>query len=220
MPGNRNFSTNSSLSMSPATLAYINRLKLRTSNGFETMECDYSKILALALPGFFRSDAHWCIAPEWVLDERIIPDYYISRIETDSTNAFYGGSYNHLVVETKNRAAISWWGLLKGQAWDQCDHGKNYPSGTIFFIGLIGFEICFFNFNINDYPSHSGNYTNFSPINKREFTTLDLDALDIKYITELNNNIHEIRVIKWRLDDTSQHIYIDEMFNHILEQAV
>jgi len=220
MPGNRNFSTSSSLSMTPPTLAYITWLKSHTVGGNPTRECDYSKILALALPEYFTLGNDWCVAPEWTLDENITPDYLVSRIETNSNLPSYGGSYNHLVVEVKDHVAVSWWKLLETQAWSQCDLAKNSASGRIYFVGQIGYEICFFFFDVRRFPSHSDNYTNFFPMNLRSFTTEDLDYLNIKYLTEVTLNNLDIRVIKWRWDDPAQHIYINEMFNYILNNTV
>lgn len=205
--------------MSPATLAYTINLKSRIANGFATKECDYSKILALELPVYIGINANWCIVPEWVLSDNVNPDYLISKIDIDDTLPTYGMSYNHLVAEAKNRLAVSWWTLINTQAWNQCDLAKG-QTGSIYFIGLIGFEICFFHFDVRRYPSASGNYRIFFPLNIRNFSTSDLDELDIKYLTEVTNGNNEIRVIKWKLDDKSLHIYIDEMFNHILNNSV
>lgn len=102
----RNFSTSSSLSISPPTLAYTTWLKTQIRSGFKTRECDYSKILALELPVYFMIGNNWCIAPEWVLNENIRSDYLVSIINTNSNMPSYGVSYNHLVVETKNHGAV------------------------------------------------------------------------------------------------------------------
>jgi hypothetical protein len=90
--------------MSPATLAYTRRLKFRVRSGFVTRECDYLKILAL--PGYFGVNGNWCILPEWVLSENHKPDYLISMIDINNLLPFYGESFNHLVVEVKNRVAV------------------------------------------------------------------------------------------------------------------
>ena len=67
------------------------------------------------------------------------------------------------------------------------------------------------------YPSLSGNYTNFSPLNLRNLSEQQLINQNIRYITELDsNNVNVIRVIKWRFDNPQHHIYINEMFNHIV----
>lgn len=196
-----------------ALVAYITKLKNDQNNNLPLRECDYSKMISLLLPQFFNLNNNWCIVPEFTLPGGFSPDYLVSLVNT-TAGFYYGYSNNRLVVETKNRVAVSWWMLLRDQLYDQCDNASS--NGKVWAGGLIGFEICFFLFDTNRFPSRSQDYRGFGVLNLRNYTTDDLDYLNIKYITELDNNGNEeIRVIKWRLDDHTQHIYILEMIQYI-----
>ena len=194
----------------PRIIAHICHVK---SLGKATRECDYSKILAMALPQFFPFSAGWFIAPEFVLPGNYSPDYLIGKI-CITPGANYGKSSHHLVVETKNHAAVSWWVLIKGQLWNQCDATTN-SEGKIFCIGLIGFQICFFLFDLSKYRSPSDAYRNFLPLNLNNFTEEDLDYLEIEYLSESAGDRDIIRVVKWRLNNELHHKYILEMFEYV-----
>jgi hypothetical protein len=199
----------------PLLIAYITRLAAAKRNHTPLLECDYSKIMSLALPQHFTLQRGWNIAPEFVLTGNFKPDYLISQIDTNP-GLHYGGSTHHVVVETKNHAEVSWGVLLKDQLWDQADAAQT--NGTMWAIGLIGFHICFFHFDLNAYPSASGQFTNFNSLNLDHFTSEDLDLLEIDYITEVDASGNDvIRVIKWRIDIQQQHTYINCMFLHMVD---
>lgn len=104
---------------------------------------------------------------------------------------------------------------MENQLWNECDAAKNY-NGTLWAIALIGFNICFFRFDVNAYPSITDEYTNFIPLNIRKLNEEDLDYLNVEYILQADANGNDvIRVIKWRLDDPNHHIFILEMFEYI-----
>lgn len=123
-------------------------------------QCDYSKLLALTLAEYFYINRNWCIVPEFVLDDNLRPDYLLSIINVNRNSPFYGSSRNNIVVETKIAGtSYVWKTLLDEQGYDQCQNAA--ISGKIYFIGLVGFEICYFYFDVNAYPSDSGKYTSF-----------------------------------------------------------
>ena len=92
------------LQFSPILRYYITYLQNKVNNGCPTRECDYSKIMAIALPQYF-DPLIYCIVPEFVLPDDLKPDYLVSLISTNDTDR--GKSINHLNVETKNALAIS-----------------------------------------------------------------------------------------------------------------
>ena len=205
------------IKFNPTLIAYITKLKSDKDNNVPLRECDYSKMISLLLPQFFHLRNNWCIAPEFCLPDRLSADYLVSLINI-IPGLGYGNSINRLVVETKNRIAISWWRLLKDQLYNQCENAS--VNGKIWAAGLIGFEICFFLFDVTKFPSVSGDYTGFHALNLNNLTRADLKFLDVKYLTELDNNGNsEIRVIKWRLDDPSHHDYILEMIQYISQHS-
>ncbi len=192
--------------------AYIEYLK-RNYRG-NLRECDYSKSLALILPQCFPLNLGWFITPEFALTGDYSPDYLIGRIIT-TPGPYYGTSYHHVVVEVKRRIAVSWWVLMRNQLWDECDAVKN-GDGKIFCIALIGFEICFFTFDVNDFHSPSGDYRSFDPLNLNHFTEKDLNDLDVEYIPEKREDgVSVIRVIRWRIDDPRHRPYIVDMLQYI-----
>ena len=194
-------------------LAYISWLKSQTNDGYNTRECDYYKIMALALPQFFNYINNWCLVSEYNLAGNYSPDYLVSIINITPV-LDYGSTSDLLSCEIQNHAAVSWWVIMKDQLWDQTDAAK-HEDGTFWVVAQIGFKICFFRFNVNGCPSSSDIYTNFSFLNLYNFTIDDLIDLKIKYITETTNSVISIRVIKWRWDDQNQLKYIEAMFNHI-----
>lgn len=183
--------------INPLALAYIFRLKDKIQRGFATRERDYYKIMALVLPQLFRLDYNWCIAPEFVLPGDYRPDYLVSIIITNYNDIYYGYSIDRLLAEVKNRGAVSGWSLMKDQLWNQADAAKN-NDGRFWVVAQIGFEICFFRFDVTSYPSFSDYYTNFKVLNLRNLSEGDLEYLNIKYITEVTDGIKSIRIIKWR----------------------
>jgi len=138
--------------------AMINNLKAKVRDKRPLLECDYSRITSVILPYFFPYSRNWCISPEWVATENHKPDYTVFTVNLQS-----GICSPYLIVEVKNRVAISWWRLMRNQLWDQAVNLKQ-GNGKLLVIGQIGFEICFFEFDLAKYPSSSGDYTNFTPI--------------------------------------------------------
>lgn len=203
--------------LNPCLLADISRLKLDISHGFKARKCDYSKIMSLALSQYFKYEHAWAIAPEFSLTNNYHPDSLVSRINLN-LGINYGISTNRLSCELKNRVAVSWWVLMKDQLWNLANAAMS-DEGRFWAVAQIGFEICFFRFNINRYPSSSGNYINFSVLNMNNFNTSDLDELDIKYELETTHGVEDIRVIKWRWDDVDQHRYITQMFGYVNSNA-
>ena len=102
---------------------------------------------------------------------------------------------------------------MKTQAWDQCDAVKN-NEGRTFFIGLIGFNICFFRFDIIKF-NKSDWFTNFSPISLDNFDQFQLRGLGVKPIVESIGNTDVMQVIPWRLDNENHHQYIIRLYQHI-----
>jgi len=204
-------------SINPVLIAYTSKLKENIREGFRTRECDYSVIMSLALSQYFKLNNFWCIAPEFALQENYHPDYLVSYINTNRNNN-YGVLTYWLLAEIKNHGAISWWNLMQNQLWNQADAAKN-AAGKFWVIGQIGFEVCFFKFDVLNYPSHSDKYTNFEALNLNNLTTIDLDLLNAKYLTESNPGTSDIRVIKWRWDNPDHHVYIEAMFNHVSSNA-
>lgn len=196
----------------PILSAYIHYLKQFNNN--DLRECDYSKMLAIALPQFFPLIDGWFITAEFVLTGNYAPDYLVGKIVT-TPGPNYGKSVNHLVVETKKKGAVSWQYLMKDQLFNQCEAAK-LPNGRIFCIALIGFEICFFEFDITKHDSPSDAFTGFNPINLHDWKEEDFDILEIELIVETTNFTTDIiKVIKWRMDNPNHHGYIMEMFEYI-----
>jgi len=173
--------------------------------------------MSLALSQYFKYEHAWAIAPEFSLTDNYHPDYLVSRINLN-LGINYGISTDWLSCELKNRAAVSWWGLMKDQLWNQANAAVN-DNGRFWAVAQLGFEICFFRFDINRYPSSSGNNTNFSVLNMNNFNTSDLDELDIKHELETTHGVEDIRVIKWRWDDVDLHRYIAQMFGYVNSNA-
>ena len=46
----------------------------KLGNGYRTRECDCSKIMALALPQYFKFENGWSIVLEFVLNDNYKPD--------------------------------------------------------------------------------------------------------------------------------------------------
>ena len=65
-------------------------------------------------------------------------------------------------------------------------------------------------FDVTRFPSVSGNFTGFMPLNNWEAD--NFDYLSIIYITEITNNIKQIRVLEWRLDNHTHVSYIHDLF--------
>lgn len=122
------------------------------------------------------------------------------------------------MVECKNKGAISWWSLCKDQLWEEAVSIRNSNSRA-WVVANIGFEICFFRFDQLDYDYSSDWFTNFSPLNIRNFDEDDLQYLGLEPIIEDIDGVNVIQVIKWRLDNPSHRFYIDEMFLHIKNNA-
>lgn len=190
--------------------AMINNLKSKEKGKQHILECDYSRITSVLLPFYFPYTDNWCISPEWVANENHRPDYTVFEVCLVPGNS-YGECTPHLIAEIKNKAAISWWALMRNQVWDQADMLKQ-ENGRLLVMAQIGFEVCLFKFDILKYHSHSGDYENFMPLLPDGWGKEDLDELDIKYITETTNNVEEIRVVKWRLDDPYQASFIHDLF--------
>jgi len=108
--------------------------------------------------------------------------------------------------------------LIKDQAWNECDAVKN-DQGRIFFIGLIGFGICFFFFDINRFIYDSGWFTNFSPLNLNGLSEKQLRRLGAEPVVESIGGEDIIQVIKWRLDNPVHHPYISQMFLYMANNA-
>lgn len=199
---------------SPILSYYICHLENKVKNKFKTRECDYSKIMAIALPQYFDPMVYSTV-PEFVLNGNYKPDYLVSIISTDGNDL--GKSFNLVNVEAKDaETKQSWEFIIKEQLWDQCDNSKQEDSGRIWAILIRGFEVCFFHFDIEKYDD-SVTYRNFSALNLRKLNGQQLTSLGVGYITELDTNgVSVIRVIKWEFNKLEHRIHINEMFNHIV----
>lgn len=105
---------------------------------------------------------------------------------------------------------------MDGQLWNQADSFKDFNSGRIWVIGLIGYEVCVFKFDILRY-SNRGPYENFNPLVPNE--CINWDRCDFEFIeakVEVSpKNPNEITVIKWLLNNKSHHRYIISLLRHI-----
>jgi hypothetical protein len=129
---------------------------------------DYSRILSAILPHYYPYLRGFVIAPEiWSADKRK-SDFVVSKVNIRNRTLPYGHHIVLLMCECKNKTAISWWNLAKDQLWAQADSLK-HGNGRLWVIGQIGFEICFFRFDILNYE-YSEWFTNFSPLNLRNFS--------------------------------------------------
>jgi len=194
--------------------ALISNLKTRYNTGEKLFESDYSRIMAAILPNYFVYNQHFSIGPEIWSDDKRKSDFVVCSTFLNRNGRLpYGHNTPIVMVECKNRAAISWWLLCKDQLWDQSDSLKN-NDGRLWVIGQIGFEVCFFRFDVLNFRG-SENYCNFSPLNLRNLSELELLQQGIEYLVESVEFVDVIQVIKWRLDVPNHHAYIHEMFLHI-----
>lgn len=200
--------------------AVITRLRSRSDNNDkELRECDYSQILCLILPYYFKYENDWCILPEYVAEEAHKPYYTMFRINLNHNIQIpYGSSIPYAAVEIKQPSKISWMKLLGTQMWNQASALSNQRgSGRCWMIGVRGFEICFFQFDLLKYNYGNGNdFDNFKPLNLRGFSKEDFEELDIKFVTNILSNQEVFVAIGWRLDWIEHSEFIDEMFKHIL----
>lgn len=121
----------------------------------------------------------------------------------------------YLVVEVKRAiGGDSWKKMLKDQLLDQCDAVKDI-SGRTWAIGQKGLEIYMFRFDVLKFEDDEP-YTNFDPINLNDWKKSDFYSLGIKYET---NEDDRITIIKWRLDDEDQVIFIHNMFTYLVDNG-
>ncbi len=194
--------------------AIITNLKNRDKSKENLFESDYSIIIGAILPYYFEYRKNWVLAPEiWSLDKRRSDFVLTKTLLSHNRPYLYGHSFAHLMVECKRKHAVSWIKLVPEQLWNQADSFKN-DDGKLWVIGQIGFEICFFRFDVTKYME-SETFANFSPLNLERFHDADLDYLNILHVTESVNNIEILQVIQWRLDDEHHHRYIHNMLVHI-----
>ena len=85
-----------------------------------------------------------------------------------------------VMYECKNKAAISWWRLAKDQLWEQADSHKN-DHNRLWVIGQIGFEVCVFRLDVVNYTDREM-FKHFSHLYLNNYSTEDLDFLNIRYI--------------------------------------
>ena len=176
-------------------------------------ECEYSRILARILPIYFPldGDSKWSIAPVFDVGEDHHPDFTI----WDST--FVPDVY--AVIEVKSRRGQSWGQLLE-QLWNQADKAKG-SSDRLWAIGLKGFEICVFKFNINEWENTDPEFwINFKALNLSNLNSFQLNQLGVNHTFANYNNFHELGIIKWRLDDIRHAPYIHAMLKHVAENNV
>ena len=187
---------------------HIANLKQQESRGVILKEADYNRIMFALFPYYCNFRDSWIIAPEsWSQDPFAVNkrcDAAISKILAPDANLS-----TRIVYEGKARTAISWWRLLREQVWDEAD-GLKRQNGTVWVICNIGFEVCFFEFDILRWQD-TGDYTNFSPLNIRGFDQGGLQLRGIDYLEQDG----VIKVIKWRLDDLSHFEYIDELLDYV-----
>lgn len=192
-----------------AVVEYIRRLPKK-----KIYEDQVSRLTSIILPYYFPFDT-WFISPEQVWGQNWRPDYTIWKPNL-TVGPNFGDSIPHVLVEIKrpvSSGGVSWHVLLN-QGWDQADSAKN-PDGKLWFIGQRGFEFCVFRFDVLRYPSNIDGYRNFMALNLHNWTKQDFDQMDIKVHTDFVNNVEQIRVIKWRLDDKSHAMYLHEMLSYI-----
>jgi len=162
------------------------------------------------------------VAPEAlnnnVFNRRCRCDGLISAIDVTSPLPDFGKRHNHIVYEAKVHAGDGWPTLMDKQMWDQADSAKN-DRGRIWAIAQRGFQVCVFKFYVRRLDNY-GSYDNFQPLNLRNFTENDLIFMDTDPVVEFVNNVRVIKVIKWKINDTSHYVYIDEMLNHIFNNNV
>lgn len=178
-------------------------------------ESDMTRLPSVLLPYYFSFQSDWVISPEQNHGEAHHPDYTVYTV------GYYNETIPYLLIEVKRGTKYkgdSWHKMLKNQMWDPADKAKQ-ENGRLWMIGQNGFEICFFKFDILKYLGGSGDYRNFQPLNLRNWSIEDFKYSDIGLITELVNNVEEIKVIKWRSDNDDHCLYIHEMFMFILNHG-
>ena len=149
-------------------------------------------------------------------------DGLLGTVNTNILDINYGKFFATMMFEGKNVSAISWHLFMKDQIWNQSDSFKN-ESGRLWAVGLIGFEICFFKFDVLRYLNR-GDYTNFTPLIldhfvRNNWNTDDFKEFGVKCITypdPKSNNLNDIVVIKCLFHDTQHSKYINDMFVEIL----
>lgn len=87
-------------------------------------------------------------------------------------------------------------------------------EGKLWVIAQIGLEMCVFNYNVIKYEKR-GDFEHFSPLNLNNWSTQDLEFMEVDYISKNIDNENIILVIKLRLDEPSQHKYIHDMLYYI-----
>lgn len=148
--------------------------------------------MALTLPQLYKLANGWVITPEYALTDNIKPDYLVGRVTTSGLN--YGKTTWHAVVGVKPKGKVSWWALTKEQLYSECENDEN--NGRISCIALIGYEICFFRFDVTQYESPGEWLTGFDPLNLNGWGKQDFDELGMEVIVQTNSrNVDVIRVI-------------------------
>ena len=176
-------------------------------------ESEMTKLPSVLLPYYFSFQSDWVISPEQNHGEAHHPDYTVYTVDDDTRS--------YLLLEVKRGTKYdgdSWHKVLKDQMWNQADMAKQ-ENGRLWMVGQNGFEICFFKFDVERYNEGSPDYANFKPLNLRNWSIEDFKSLEIELITELVNNVEEIKVIKWRLDNDDHCSFIHEMFVFILNHG-
>ena len=194
-------------------------------NKGHTLESDFNR-LVFAYMRYFPLDLEELFLPEvWGGDQsngRLRCDGLFGTVNTDINDVNYGKLIAKMMFEGKNYTAISWSTFMRIQMWNQCDTFKNV-SGRLWAVGLIGFEICFFKFDVTTNMAR-GDYTNFSPLIldyfvQRGWTKMDFEYIGVKCITYPrpdSNNLNDIVVMKWMFNDFQHQKFIHMMFVEIL----
>lgn len=196
--------------------AYISNIKEKHTDKVILFESDYYAILAAILKHYFK-DTGWVIAPEYWFNDKRRSDFvvflpYIGQLP----GIRYGEPIPKLMCESKSPSAIPWKDLVKEQLWNQASTVCEDHGGKLWVIAQIGFYICIFRFDLTEYTD-SDWFTNFSPLNLKDWSEEDLDELEIKYIPESINGEDIIQVIQWDLREKHQYDYIHKMLVHITE---
>ena len=177
----------------------------------EAQEFDYSFIVSGILPYYFHTTVRssWVITPEVLIRECHRPDYTIFKIKTDPYKCDI-----RAVVEVKSKKGQSWHWLLD-QMRDQANVARDDNTEKVWAIGVKGFEICVFLFELGTYLKQKPScFDNLEPLNLNNFNTVQLDNLGVNYELCDDNGFARIALIKWKLNEPAHQPFINQMLQY------
>lgn len=111
---------------------------------------------------------------------------------------------------------------MSDQVFAECE-GLVFNNGRIWAIAHIGFEMCVFRFDLNNYvyPGNDDTFDHFCPLNLNGWNYAQLDARGIKHITDPHGpNMRITHVIRWELDNFVHKQQIHRMLEYIASNNV